>query len=938
MTRRSRTLLLTTTALALLSASHALANPVGAQVVGGVATVQGQGTAAVTVKEQTNSAIINWQQFNIGVGESTTFVQPSASSVILNRVTGNEGPSEILGTLTSNGKVFLVNPDGLLFGSGAVINTGSFLATTNDIANSDFMAGRYNFTIAGRPSASIVNEGSITARNGGFAALVAPGVRNDGIITATLGTIGLAAGNGFTLDFYGDKLITLGVSDSIASQVIDVATGQPLDSLVKNTGALKADGGRVELTAAAARQVVDSVINNTGLIEADTIGNRSGMIVLSAATASSKPAGAPPQVVKVSGTLSAVGKKKGTKGGTIVVTGESIQLASATLDASGVAGGGKVLVGGDTGGGNPSPTVAGISEAALEAFAVPTATNVSVDAGSTINVSAIESGNGGKAIVWSDSITIFRGSVSAAGGPQGGNGGFSEISGKQSVDFAGMTSNLGAPKGNAGTILYDPDNIVIDAAAASTIDGELNQGQIVLVTAAGDIEVASNILKTAGGDATLILAAADAVAPTGSTITFDPNVVIGSSAGKLNLGLCAFCSSLFFYEPYLVGFSTHYFSGSLSQYVSAAEAAGAITPSAANAFFGAHINYNNAKFYLNGGLFVASTSNGVAEANGGFMSYLSTQPIGTGAEAVEPYLQQLGYSQQVGVEELIGGSNYPVTGFAATFADPPPTGVVSYGPLTSGPLVADPFAIGQSSSFNWTVSTQMALSTEPVISNLPNTTSAAPAPAQSENTDPIAVEGDLPSKVNRKDGSTVWSTAGTPFATLNLTYGGQLIAPLVAKSAGPDAGQSDPAEVPIKDQCVALIYQYATALTLTGVSEGSLGEYASGVAQNFASLSGGKFTFGSPAIASAQPEKGSVISFTDPGNIGHVAVVQDAVPTSTGGVTLTLFDQNWPSDQWTQVTLTPTGNGSWSGSFVSHSKDGPVTFTVVGWANPVSSM
>lgn len=103
MNRRSRTLLLTTTALALLSASHALANPVGGQVVGGAATVQGQGTAAVTVKEQTNSAIINWQEFNIGLGESTAFVQPNASSVILNRVTGNEGPSQILGSLTSNG-------------------------------------------------------------------------------------------------------------------------------------------------------------------------------------------------------------------------------------------------------------------------------------------------------------------------------------------------------------------------------------------------------------------------------------------------------------------------------------------------------------------------------------------------------------------------------------------------------------------------------------------------------------------------------------------------------------------------------------------------------------------------------------------------------------------------------------------------------------------
>ena len=94
-----------------------------------------------------------------------------------------------------------------------MVNTAGFLATTSDIKNSDFMAGRYNFNIPGRPDASIVNQGRITATSGGFAALVAPGVRNSGTITATLGTVALASGNGFTLDLYGDKLITLAVDD-----------------------------------------------------------------------------------------------------------------------------------------------------------------------------------------------------------------------------------------------------------------------------------------------------------------------------------------------------------------------------------------------------------------------------------------------------------------------------------------------------------------------------------------------------------------------------------------------------------------------------------------------------------------------------------------------------------------------------------------------------
>jgi hypothetical protein len=116
-------------------------------------------------------------------------------------------------------------------------------------------------------------------------------VRNSGTITATLGTVALASGNSFTLDMYGDKLITLAVGDSIANKVIDVATGKPLKSLVSNTknGTLSANGGRVELTAAAARAVVDSVINTKGVIRADSIGRHNGMIVLNAATAGERP-------------------------------------------------------------------------------------------------------------------------------------------------------------------------------------------------------------------------------------------------------------------------------------------------------------------------------------------------------------------------------------------------------------------------------------------------------------------------------------------------------------------------------------------------------------------------------------------------------------------------------------------------------------------------
>jgi filamentous hemagglutinin family protein len=503
MMARFRNTLLATTALMPFGIIAAAANPLGSQVVGGTASVQGQGTSTVTVTQSTDRAIINWNTFNISRGETTRFAQPNSSSVTLNRVTGGLGASAIEGTLTANGRVFLVNPDGILFGAGAKVNTGSFLATTNDIRNGDFMAGRYQFNVPGRPDASIVNFGTITAQNGGFAALVAPGVRNTGTVTANLGTVGLAAGNSFSLDFYGDKLITLGVNDSIAAKVIDVATGKPLNALVQNDGKLKANGGRVELTAAAARQVVDSVINNRGVIEANSIGSRNGMIVLGAATAATKPGGAATQTIKLSGTISAAGKRKNTKGGTIVVSGEDIQLTSATINASGQASGGKVLIGGDVGGGRGNAAVANNPAAALESFAVPTASTVNVDAATTIDASARAIGTGGKVVVWSDQATTFYGTIRAQGGPQSGNGGFVETSGHQSLTFNGFV-NTSAPRGSGGTLLLDPQNALITTNAGpgvvtvASIQAALSNGDVVVTTGSGgsdvgDLTVAANI-------------------------------------------------------------------------------------------------------------------------------------------------------------------------------------------------------------------------------------------------------------------------------------------------------------------------------------------------------------------------------------------------------------------------------------------------------------
>src|SRR5262249_4696517 len=152
--------------------------------------------------------------------------------------------------------------------------------------------------------------------------------------------------------------------------------------------------------------------------------------------------------------------KKGTKGGVIQVTGEDIQLAGAKLNASGQAGGGTVLIGGDTGGGSVNPAVADVKQAQLQPWSVASASSVSVGAATGVDASAKVTGDGGKVLVGSEQSTKFAGTIFAPGGTLGGNGGFAEVSSHGLLSYTG-TANLGAPKGTSGTLLLDPANVVI---------------------------------------------------------------------------------------------------------------------------------------------------------------------------------------------------------------------------------------------------------------------------------------------------------------------------------------------------------------------------------------------------------------------------------------------------------------------------------------------
>lgn len=283
---------------------YAATAPTGGVVTSGTATINQSGTTT-NINQSTSKASINWQGFSIGTGYTVNFNQPSASSITLNRVIGNE-QSVIQGALNANGKVFILNPNGVLLTKGATVNTGGFLATTLSLSDKDFQAGNYTFKSNGS-TAAVTNQGTINAADDGYVALLGTNVSNQGIITATKGTVALAAGDEITLNFNGDSLISV---------TLDKGT---LDALVENKQAIYADGGTVIMTAKAADALLSAQVNNGGIIQAQTIGQLTGKIVLNADGGTTN----------VAGTLDA-SAPNGGNGGSIETSGDSVLVADGT--------------------------------------------------------------------------------------------------------------------------------------------------------------------------------------------------------------------------------------------------------------------------------------------------------------------------------------------------------------------------------------------------------------------------------------------------------------------------------------------------------------------------------------------------------------------------------------------------------------------------------
>ena len=319
------------------ASSVGLANPKGGLVNAGVATIQNTSPTQLDIVQKTNRAVIDWQSFDIAVGERTNFQQPSAASMTLNRVHAMD-PSTIAGQLNANGSLVLINPNGVVFSRGSQVNVHSLIATPTDISNANFMAGKMRFDRpSSNPNARVVNEGTITVAQKGLAALVAPGVANSGVIQANLGHVVLAGAETFTIDFYGDGLINFDIGSKVAAVPRD-ANGMPLTSLVSNTGTINAPGGTVLLTAEAAAGILANVIDVSGRINAPTVAEARGSVAIDAG---------PGNAARLAGTIDVSASAATQSGGTATLTGGSVTVAgTARIDARGPAGGGTVKIGG----------------------------------------------------------------------------------------------------------------------------------------------------------------------------------------------------------------------------------------------------------------------------------------------------------------------------------------------------------------------------------------------------------------------------------------------------------------------------------------------------------------------------------------------------------------------------------------------------------------
>ncbi|MBT8526824.1 filamentous hemagglutinin N-terminal domain-containing protein [Polynucleobacter paneuropaeus] len=522
--------------------------PTGGNVVAGAATISSTSTAksaTMNINQTSQRAVINWQTFNVGKNATVNFNQPNSGSVTLNRVV-SATPSMIQGAINANGQVILVNPNGVTFGKGAQVNAAGVVASTLNISNQDFMNGKNIYS--GNGEGKIVNKGTITATDpNGYIALLAPEIRNQGYLIARMGpssTVALASGEKISLDFRGTQLI--GVS-------IDKAAYK---ALIENKRIIETNGGVIIVAAGTARELMSSVIQNTGRISANSIVDNGGVIELVADN------------VTNSGSISANGGTNGV-GGQVNIVGNNITLAAnSKTTATGNLGGGSIQVGvGKTVATNTTPAsavngnanTAAAPQTAAQILASNTqgvgtqAQTVSVERGAVVDASAINSGNGGAIVIWSQVKTTVNGILKAVGGYLNGNGGLIETSSAGLVSLGkSLSIDTSSGKGSAGLWYVDPIDLTIDGASSAVISAALVNNNVSITVAgntcpslgsctqngSGNLTIASgaDIIKQSGSLTTLTLTASGVFNLNANISGQNLDVIINSSIAYLNAG------------------------------------------------------------------------------------------------------------------------------------------------------------------------------------------------------------------------------------------------------------------------------------------------------------------------------------------------------------------------------------------------------------------
>jgi len=306
------------------------ATPTGESVIGGSVSFSRPEAGRLDVTQSSQRAVINWDSFDIGEQATTTFHQPGASALVVNRVIGSSAdPTQILGTLNANGRVMVLDRNGILFGEDAVINVGGIIASTGSIDDSSIMGGATEIVLDNFGDAVVENRGGITVNGAGLAALVAPTVRNGGTISARLGRVELAAGGQqVTVDFYGDNLVSLALSSDAEQALVD------------NTGRVAAEGGTIAMTTGFASNVLDSVINMSGVADASSARRNGGQIILRGGNVN----------LQQGGELKAGSDRR--RGGNITITAREDTNVHGAVSTSGSAKAGNIIING--GGGNRS--------------------------------------------------------------------------------------------------------------------------------------------------------------------------------------------------------------------------------------------------------------------------------------------------------------------------------------------------------------------------------------------------------------------------------------------------------------------------------------------------------------------------------------------------------------------------------------------------------